>query len=119
VHEVAAIVGQHHKGRDGAVGLLLRCYGGKANDGVGILHNGAQHAYAVFLGGLKALEKLAGRQHDLIGCLSPAAAPAHAIGYHAENAALGIGVRHEQNLVLLVFSVTAMNAGGRLNAVAG
>ena len=84
-----------------------------------ILHNGAQHMQTVFLCWLEPLKKLACRQHYLVGCLASAAASSHAVSYHAKNAAFRIGVRHEQDLVLLVFPVAAMNAGGRLDAKAG
>src|SRR5256885_6594245 len=71
----------------------------------------------LFRSRLEALEQLARREHDLVGGLAPATAPAHAVGQHAQQAAVYIGVGHEHHLVLLVLPVTAMDACGGLESV--
>ncbi len=68
--------------------------------------------------GRVALEQLLGRQHHLVGGLAAAAAAAHAVGHHRQHAAAGPRVRNQRDLVLLVFAVTLVDAGGRGESVA-
>src|SRR3990167_840202 len=62
------------------------------------------------------MEKLAGRHHDLIGRLAPAAAPTHAVCQYAQNAPVVAWVGQQDHLVLLVFPITLVDAGGGAEA---
>jgi hypothetical protein len=66
---------------------------------------------------LEAFEQLARREHHLIGGLAAATASAHAVGQHAQQASMDIGMGHQHHLVLLVLPVTAVDAGGGLESV--
>jgi hypothetical protein len=57
------------------------------------------------------LEQLTCREQNLIGSLSAAAFAPHAIGQHRQHATGGVWVGHDLDLILLVGSIAAVNAG--------
>ena len=112
VHPVAFAAGVDQEGGDGAVGLLLGRDGGELDHQVRFLADLLQQHRGVFVFGHVALEQLARREQHLVGRLAPAGAAAHAVRHHAEHAALNAGVREQSHLVLLVFAVALVQAGG-------
>ena len=112
VHPVAIAPGVDQKRRDGAVGLLLRGNGGEPDYDVGFFHHALEHGHGVVGVGGVALEQLPRCHHDLVRGLAPPAAPAHAVGDHAQNAAVEPLVGDQSHLVLLVFPVPLVDAGG-------
>jgi len=104
--------------RNRAVRLLLRRNGGELDDDVGFLHDLLEQRRRVVVVGRIAFEQLLAGQHDLVGRLAAAAATAHAVGHHTEQATRNARVADQGNLVLLVLPVTLVDAGGSGESVA-
>ena len=109
---VAVTPGVDQKRRDGAVGFLLCRDGGQPNDDVRLFDHVLEHCHRVVGVGRIALEQLARRHHDLVRRLAPAAAATHPVGDHTQHAAVVPLMGDQCHLVLLVFAVTLVDAGG-------
>ena len=70
------------------------------------LHHMRQQGGRLIVVGRVALEQLARRHHHLIRRFAPTTAPAHAIGQHAEHAAIEALVRYQRYLILLILTVS-------------
>ncbi len=110
---VAVAAGMDEEGRHGAVGLLLRGNGRQADHDVRLFRHVPEHGDRVVAVRRIALEELARGHHDLVGRLAPPAAAAHAVGHHAEHAAVVPGMRDQRHLVLLVVAVAFVDTGRR------
>ena len=66
----------------------------------------------IVMGGGETAEQLPGGEHHLVGRLAAPAAPAHAIGDHRQQAARRARMLQQRKLVLLVFPVSLVDAGG-------
>ena len=64
-----------------------------------------------------AVKKLLGRQHDLLGCFAPAAAPSHAVCNNAQHAAACPVMTEQLDLILLVVAVSFVDAGGSCDSI--
>ena len=101
-----------------AVRLLLRSTRRQVDGGVRFAANLLQEGGHVIGAGCELLKKLARSHHHLIGGFAPAGAPTHAVGNQTDNAAGDARVSKQPHLVLLIFAVAAMLAGGSAEAVA-
>jgi hypothetical protein len=99
------------KQRDGAVGFLLCGDGSQTDDDMGFLRDLLEHGRRVIDIGCVALKQLASRHHDLIGSFAATAATAHAVSQYGQEAASSTRMRENSDLVLLVFTITPMDAG--------
>ena len=118
VHPVAVATGVDQECGHRAVRLFLRGYGRQLDDDVGLLHQLHQHGGGIIRLRRVAFKQLAHGHHHLVGRLAAAAAPAHAISHHGQHAAVNAGVVQQGHLVLLVFAVALMDAGGSGESVA-
>jgi hypothetical protein len=81
--------------------LIIRCDSSTILRGRGVL------------GRREPLEQLAGDQQHLVGGLAAPALAAHAVGQDGQQATFGARVREDLHLILLIQSITAVNACGR------
>lgn len=77
-----------------------------------------EHGGGIVVFGRITLKQLAGGQHHLIGGLAATAAATHAVGHDAQQAPVGPRMRHQGNLILLVFTITPVDARGSRQAIA-
>ena len=113
---VAARIDQ--EGGHRAVGFFLCRDGGEADHHMRLARDLHQQARRIVGLGRIPLEQLLGGHDDLVGGLAPPAAPAHSVRHDAQDTPVDPGVVEKSHAVLLVVTVSLVDAGGRRESVA-
>ena len=113
MHPMAVAAWVDQERCNGAVGLLLGRNGREPDDDVGFFDHALEHGRRVVCVGRVTFKQLPCRHHDLVRGLASATAPAHAIGNDAQHTAVMTLMGDEGDLILLVFTVTLVDASGR------
>ena len=91
---------------------FLLCRDGRELDYcVGFFHQLFEHGCCIVCDGRVTLKQLLGSHHDLVGSLASTASPTHPVGHNAQHATCNAGVTKERHLILLVVTVTLVDAG--------
>lgn len=112
MHPVAVAAGVDEKRCNRAVGFLFCRDGREPDDDMGFFHHALEHGCRIIRIGRIAFEQLPRSHHDLVRSLAPATAPSHTVRNHTQHTAVVPLMGDQGNLILLIFTVTLVDAGG-------
>ena len=118
VNPVTVTCGVDQKCCKRAVRFLFGRDSRQLDDEMGFLDNLLEHGWRVVGVWRIALKQLFGRHHDLVGCFASATAAAHAVSDNSKQTPRDALMADQVDLILLVITVTLVNAGRSCKSVA-